>query len=341
MISAPLPLVTSRERQSARDLVHALGLGFEEPLDDLVGLFDDGELIGTAARAGYVLKQFAIRPEHQGGEILGGLVGALLERARLAGEETLLVFTRPESASSFEHLGFRLLATSGAVSLLETGPGIGAYLETQAPSQPSGESGAVVINGNPFTLGHLYLVESAAPQVDHLYVFIVREDCSEFPFVVRRSLAELATRHLPNVSVHDTSRYAVSAATFPSYFLRHLDERAQEQMQIDLELFARRLAPAFGVRLRFVGHEPYSEVTAAYNRMMRRLLPPAGIEVRELDRRRLLSGDPESEFISATRVRADFIRGDFEHLSALVPATTLDFLRSAEGEAVRRRLTAA
>jgi [citrate (pro-3S)-lyase] ligase len=183
----------------------------------------------------------------------------------------------------------------------------------------------VVINGNPFTLGHQHLVTLAARQVDRLYVFVVREDRSQFPFAVRLRLAREATAHLGNVTVLDTSRYAVSAATFPSYFMKRLDAVAEAQMQIDLRLFARALAPAFHLAVRFVGQEPLCPTTAAYNRAMADVMAEHGIEWIEVPRAQA-GGQP----ISASRVRAALAAGDRAALRDLVPPTTLAYLISME-----------
>ena len=43
---------------------------------------------------------------------------------------------------------------------------------------------------DPFTNGHLYLVEYAARHCDNLYVFVLSEDKSVFPADVRFSLVE-------------------------------------------------------------------------------------------------------------------------------------------------------
>jgi [citrate (pro-3S)-lyase] ligase len=179
------------------------------------------------------------------------------------------------------------------------------------------------LNGNPFTLGHQYLVETAARQVERLFVFVVREEGSAFPFAARYRMAVDGTSHLPNVVVLDTSRYAVSAATFPSYFLRRHDERARLQMEVDARLFGRHLAPAAGITRRFVGHEPYCETTAAYNAAMAAVLPEYGVELVEIERARGADGG----FVSATRVRAALASADWESVARLVPPTTLAILR--------------
>ena len=317
----------------ARQLIEAQGLRFEPGFDDLVGLYEAGRLVACGARAGYVLKMLAIEPSHQGTDALGELVTDLIRSGLAAGHDSLFVFTRPETAPAFQHLNFRLLVSHGGAALLEYGPGLAAYLAAQAPRIVPGRNGAVVINGNPFTLGHLHLVEQAARQVDRLYLFVVREDLSVIPFADRFRLAAEATAHLANVTVLDTSRYAVSAGTFPAYFLKRLDQVALTQIQLDLRLFAQHLAPAFHLACRFVGREPLCPATAAYNRAMAEVLEEYGIRWQELER--LAAGGAP---ISASRVRRLLADCDFSTLGTLVPPVTLDYLQSAAGQAIAARL---
>ena len=198
------PVVFDRPSlREARELIESQGLLFEPEFDDLAGLFENGQLVACGARAGYVLKMLAIAPSHQGTDALGGLVTKLILSAISAGHDTVFVFTLPQNVASFEALNFRLLVTHGKTALLEHGPGLEDYLAGHASQITQGHNGAVVINGNPFTLGHLYLVECAAQRVDRLYLFVVREDRSVFPFEVRFRLAEEATVHLRNVTVLD------------------------------------------------------------------------------------------------------------------------------------------
>ncbi len=336
-------LVGGDDRARARALVEAQGLSFEEGVDDLVGAFEGGALVATGARAGDVLEMIAIDPAHQGGGLLGELVGELVRRGLAAGHQGLFVFTSPRHAQSFEALNFRLLASQAEVALLEYGGRFEAWVEAcrarlraHAAGGGAAEAGAVVLNANPFTLGHQWLVEQAAARVEALHLLVVREDRSAFPFEARRRLVEAGTRHLPNVAVLDTGPYAVSALTFPAYFLGPGAPVPQIQLELDLTLFGARIAPALRVRRRFFGSEPGCATTRAYNAAMHRLLPRWGVEPVEL-RRVEAGGAP----ISASTVRAALARGDVSALKALVPGTTLAYLLSPEGRAVGARLSAA
>ena len=326
-------ILGSADRRRARTFIEAQGLTFEPGFDDLVGVFDGGALVGVGARARDVLKMLAIDPAQQGGPVLGALVTELARRGFAAGHDSLFVFTKPEHVTSFEALNFELLASSGRAALLESGRGLARYLEANRDAVREGVNGAVVVNCNPFTLGHRYLVEEAARRADTLYVFVVHEDRSVFPFEVRLRLVREGTADLPRVRVLDTSRYAISAITFPAYFLKRSDDAAAIQMELDLALFARHIAPFFHVAYRFFGTEPYCETTRAYNAAMRRVLPAFGIEPVEIPRK-----EAHGEAISASRVRAALREGDRARLEELVPRTTAAFLLSDEGRAIRERL---
>lgn len=177
--------------------------------------------------------------------------------------------------------------------------------------------GVVVMNCNPFTLGHRYLIEQAAKQVERLFVMVVREDCSLFAYAERKAMVEQGVAHLKNVTVIDGSEYAISQATFPTYFLKRLDDAADTQMLLDLDLFRRHIAPALGATVRFVGTEPTDRLTRRYNQLMHEVLT----DVRETARL-----EKEGNAVSASRVRKAMEQGDMSTIRQLVPPTTLPYI---------------
>ena len=177
--------------------------------------------------------------------------------------------------------------------------------------------GVVVMNCNPFTLGHRYLIEQAAKQVERLFVMVVREDCSLFAYAERKAMVEQGVAHLKNVTVIDGSEYAISQATFPTYFLKRLDDAADTQMLLDLDLFRRHIAPALGATVRFVGTEPTDRLTRRYNQLMHEVLA----DVREIVRL-----EKEGNAVSASRVRKAMEQGDMSTIRQLVPPTTLPYI---------------
>ena len=194
------------------------------------------------------------------------------------------------------------------------------YLNTSTPQHltttpPHG--GVVVMNCNPFTLGHRYLIEQAAKQVERLYVMVVREDCSLFAYTERKAMVEQGVADIENVNVIDGSDYAISRATFPTYFLKRLDDAADTQMLLDLDLFRRHIAPALGATVRFVGTEPTDQLTRRYNQLMHEALK----DVRETDRL-----EKDGYAVSASRVRKAMEEGDMNTIRQLVPPTTLPYI---------------
>ena len=177
--------------------------------------------------------------------------------------------------------------------------------------------GVIVMNCNPFTLGHRYLIEQAAKQVERLFVMVVREDCSLFAYAERKAMVEQGVAHLKNVTVIDGSEYAISQATFPTYFLKRLDDAADTQMLLDLDLFRRHIAPALGTTVRFVGTEPTDQLTRRYNQLMHEVLA----DVRETARL-----EKKGNAVSASRVRKAMEQGDMSTIRQLVPPTTLPYI---------------
>jgi phosphopantetheine adenylyltransferase len=188
------------------------------------------------------------------------------------------------------------------------------------------EAGAVVVNCNPFTNGHLHLIERALTKCDYLYIFVVQEDRSEFLFETRFRLVKEGVAHLQNTAVIPSGKFIASAITFPAYFGRDDSKKGVvADASRDLIIFATHIAPALGIRKRFVGEEPFSSVTNHYHKQMKEILPRHGIEVVEIPRL-ALDGD-EKQIISASVVRRLAREANWDELSRYVPETTEKYLR--------------
>jgi cytidyltransferase-like protein len=306
---------------------------------------------------GNVIKCVAVDDAHKGEAIANTLISHLIAHANEEGHSNVMLFTKPKNRQLFESLSFRLLAEAPEAVLMETGigginnmveqlekikeegevckennqeckkeektnlnittpqhlnPSIPQHLNTTTPLR-----GVVVMNCNPFTLGHRYLIEQAAKQVERLFVMVVREDCSLFAYAERKAMVEQGVAHLKNVTVIDGSEYAISQATFPTYFLKRLDDAADTQMLLDLDLFRRHIAPALGATVRFVGTEPTDQLTRRYNQLMHEVLA----DVREIVRL-----EKEGNAVSASRVRKAMEQGDMSTIRQLVPPTTLPYI---------------
>ena len=185
-----------------------------------------------------------------------------------------------------------------------------------------GTVGAIVMNCNPITRGHMHLITLASQIVKHLYVFVVEEDRSAFSFADRLEMIRRATASLPHVVVVPSGRFILSVETFPEYFEKDMKQEAIIDTSQDIGIFGRYIARRFGITLRFVGEEPTDKVTRQYNAEMKASLPQYGVQVLEIPR--LESGD---EAISASRVRALLREQQWDAVAAICPSTTVDYLR--------------
>lgn len=331
-----------RSIDAAEPLLKRCGLKVPAGVDYTVGIFSssEGKLIATGSLKGDMIQGLAVDPETQGEDLSAKVLTHLINYAIDAGRHTLYLFTKPESAQKLSAVGFRVIAEAKPfAALLEWGTvGIDHYVAKlkKLANEDPGEASAVVVNCNPFTLGHQYLIETASSRSRKVYVIVVEEDQSVFPFEDRIELVRKGTAHLKNVTVIAGGRYVVSSLTFPSYFTRD-SEFAAAHSAMDVALFLNYIVPALGITKRFVGTEPYSEVTEAYNQAMKSILIPAGIELEVIERKRLKSGE-EDHAISASRVRRYIAEGRIENLKDHVPETTYAYLISNRAFDVVKKL---
>lgn len=309
---------TPRQRQRIEAFLKRNGLRIDDMNYYAAVLDDDGEMIAGGGLKDDVIKCVAVDDAHKGEAIANTLVSHLISHANQEGYGCIKLFTKPKNRQLFESLSFRLLAEAPEAILMETGiGGISNTVKALKKTREDGERGVIVMNCNPFTLGHRYLIEQAAKQVERLYVMVVREDCSLFAYTERKAMVEQGVADIKNVNVIDGSDYAISRATFPTYFLKRLDDAADTQMLLDLDLFRRHIAPALGATVRFVGTEPTDQLTRRYNQLMHEALK----DVREIDR---LAKDGNA--VSASRVRKAMEQGDMNTIRQLVPPTTLPYI---------------
>lgn len=284
-------------------------------------LMEAGTIAACGSRSGNVLKCIAVDPAYQGEGLTGTLLTQLRQEAFEAGHTHLFLYTKPRNRQLFEPLFFYPVAQTKDVLLMENHRGgIREFLSGLEVFQNGGKIGAIVMNADPFTRGHQYLIEQAAQECDWLYIFVLSEDRSFFSAADRMEMVRRGTLHLQNVTVHPTGRYLISAATFPSYFLKDRGIANRVHCQLDLTVFAKWFAPHFGITHRFAGTEPNCPVTRAYNEEMAALLPEKGIVFREIPRL-----ETAEQVISAGEVRQRL--QNREEIRELVPESTYTYLQ--------------
>lgn len=336
-----------RQRHQIEMFLQTNGLRYDD-VDYYAAIVDESsdEMIAGGGLKGSVIKCVAVADGHKGEAVANVIVSHLIAKANAEGCQCVKLYTKPDNRQLFESLSFRLIAESPNAILMETGVGgIEKYseelrvkseelgvkseeLRVKSEELKNDESvvsnarkpiGVIVMNANPFTLGHRFLVEQSSELVERLYVVVVREDCSMFSYNERKAMVSQGVRDIGNVVVVDGSDYAVSAATFPTYFLKQLSDATDTQIILDLDLYRRRIAPALGATIRFFGSEPTDPLTQRYNELMHQQLGEE--HVHEIQRKQ-----QEGSAISASRVRKAMMEGCLWDAIQLVPPTTLPYI---------------
>lgn len=179
------------------------------------------------------------------------------------------------------------------------------------------EIGSIVMNCNPFTLGHRYLIEQALKLLDFLIIFIVEEDKSAFSFLERFAMVREGVADLNNVKVVPSGSFILSKMTFPEYFIKEKSKDIIENTENDIKVFAEKIAPRLGIKYRIVGEEPLDEITKQYNVAMEKVLPHYGINTVIIPRKTV-----NGNVISASLVRKCLTERKNEILNELLPETT-------------------
>ncbi|MBQ7733691.1 MAG: [Synergistaceae bacterium] len=321
-----------RANSQIEKLLLSEGIRRDKNLDYTCAIYDDDyNIIATGSCFGNTLRCMAVSHSHQGEGLMNEIVSHLIQHEYERGIYNLFLYTKCSSAKFFGDLGFyEIVRVENQVVFMENRKsGFRDYLNDLAKTKrDGGKISALVVNANPFTLGHKYLIERASSESDVLHLFIVSEDASLVPFEVRKKLVIQGTAHLKNIIYHETGNYIISRATFPSYFQK--DDRAviESHANLDLGIFV-KIAQVLGINARYVGEEPNSVVTGIYNQIMSAKLPENGISCVIIPR--LQAG---GQVISASKVRQALKEGRIEQIKSWVPECTYEFFTSPEAEKV-------
>ena len=341
-----------RANTQINELLLAEGIRRDANLDYTCGMYDEEmNIIATGSCFGNTLRCMAVSNAHQGEGLMNQIVTHLISIQFERGNTHLFLYTKCNSAKFFGDLGFYEIARiDGQIVFMENRKtGFTSYLEKLKKETEQSEVfrqfscndsaktkiAALVMNANPFTLGHQYLVEKAASENDILHLFIVSEDQSLVPFSVRKKLVLEGTAHLKNIIYHESGPYIISNATFPSYFQKDADAVMESHANLDLTIFV-RIAQTLGINYRYVGEEPNSQVTGIYNEIMAKKLPENQIACKIIPRK-----EANGSVISASTVRTALKSGKMELLMTLVPETTLRYFQSEEAAPVIEKIKAA
>ena len=319
---------TGKMQEKLQKLLLACQLTYDPSIEYTVAIMEEDEMIASGSLSGDTVRCVAVHPRHQGEDLTGRVMTHLLQHAAQNGRRHLMLYTKPFNQHLFSPFGFHpVIRTNDCLLMENVKDGLKNHLSSLEKPAVQGAVGCIVANCNPFTLGHRYLIETAARQCAHVHVFVLSEDKGLFTPSERISMVKTGCADLKNVSVYPTGPYMVSSATFPSYFIKDKMRAGDIHCALDVHLFGEKIAPALGITRRYVGTEPDCAVTAQYNKTLLQLLPDYGIEPVEIPRMQT-GGRP----VSASRARSLIKVGRWEQLHDLLPAETLAFLDSIKGE---------
>lgn len=319
---------TGKKKEKLSSFLTEYDLHYDEQIEATVNLMDlDGNIAATGSLHDNVLKCIAVSKNYQGYGLSTRIVTQVCNLAVERGKTHLFLFTKPENKRMFLDMGFYPILETRDVLLTENRRnGIKKYV-AQLEQREGGTIGAAVINCNPFTNGHRYLIETASKQCDVLHLFVLSEDKSEFSADVRYELVKQGVADMPHVLLHQTSDYLISSAVFPTYFIKEKSKADDANCELDIRIFCEYFAKGLGITKRFVGTEPNCGVTGAYNTKMKELLPQYGVELIEIERKQL-DGMP----ISASTVRLLLHEGNMAAVKKLVPVTTFAYLQQHQAQ---------
>lgn len=330
MYTESVKMPAGEKKEAWRRFLAKAGLKMEEDTEQTVLVWDEGSIIACGSRKGNLLKCIAVDPARQGEGLTASVLTALKQEAHSRGHSHLFLYTKPRNRMLFEPLFFYPVAQTKNVLLMESvRGGIGNFLNSLERNKCDGSVGAIVMNANPFTLGHRFLAEQASRECDWVYIFVLSEDKSEYSAEERMEMVKAGTAHLSNVTVLPTGPYLISEATFPKYFLKDTETARREHYLLDLAVFTRWFVPYFGITHRYAGTEPNCVVTEGYNRAMEELLPTGGVAFRQIKRFEL-----EGAAVSASAVRAS---RDIDRIGSMVPKSTMDIMRKYNHVQPRRK----
>ena len=324
-------------------LLNAEGIKRDRNLDYTCAAYDsDYNIIGTGSCFGNTLRCLAVSHEHRGEGLTNKIISHLIQYQFERGNYHLFIYTKYTTYHLFKDLGFyEIVRIKDQIVFMENKKtGFSDYLNELKKNNINNidhnkkKVAAIVMNANPFTLGHQYLIEKASKENDILHLFIVSEDKSIVPFKVRKQLIKEGTKHLTNIIYHDSGPYIISSSTFPSYFQKDEKDVIESHANLDIEIFA-KIAKALDINVRYIGEEPTSLVTGIYNQLMIKKLPENGIQCVVVPR---MTNKEGNEVISASDVRKAIKEGQFEKMKNMVPECTYKFFMSEEGRDVVNKI---
>jgi [citrate (pro-3S)-lyase] ligase len=204
---------------------------------------------------------------------------------------------------------------------------------------PEGSS-LVVLNANPFTTGHRYLVSIARKRSSHVLVLVIQGRPESggrgnhentgivFPFDERMGMTKAGLADMDGISVLPSGPYIISRDDFPQGFLSEEMGSVPAHAALDSMVIC-HVCRALGIKSIFAGDEPRDEMSEIHLNALRTACAGSGIQLRVAERKRL-----GERYISSSMVRQDIADGNMDEAVLLAPSLAG---HSAEDLALRYR----
>lgn len=321
---------TEKKLEKLQQFLSTQNLKYDDRIQYTCNLIDENySIIGTGSLDHNVIKCIAIDEKYQGQGLLARIMTNLTVKAYQQDNKHLFLYTKPNNIKMFSDFGFYEVAKTEDVLLMENlKNGIANYVK-EVREQTVNKfgldnqkiHGAIIMNCNPFTLGHRYLIEKSAGMCDILHIFVVSNDVSMFSQKARFKLVYEGTKDLNNVILHETKDYMISPATFPTYFIKDKAREEEINCRLDIEVFKRYMIDTLDIKIRFVGTEPNCRITRFYNQQLNKYMNQYGVNLVEIERKKM-----KDTAISASLVRKLMEEKKFEQIKDLVPPSTFKYI---------------
>ncbi|MDR3214826.1 MAG: adenylyltransferase/cytidyltransferase family protein [Bacilli bacterium] len=283
-------------------------LYFDENIDLALVIKENNEIVACACKKDNIFKMIAVADNYQSNNYVSTLISELINKGYQEGYNQFFIYTKLIYEDIFSSFGFKKIVSYQEIGFFEKA--VVSFDEYYLKYQNNYHNkGCIVMNANPFTLGHYYLVKKALEKVDYLYVFVVEEDKSYFDFKTRFNLVKKALSNLENVKVIPSGPYIISQATFPTYFLKSLDKASEYYANIDSLLFI-KIMNLLNINYRFVGSEPLDKLTNYYNQVLHHNLKDKLIII---DRKSI-----NNNIVSASLIRKLLLNKKYDDIKELV-----------------------
>jgi [citrate (pro-3S)-lyase] ligase len=318
-------ILLNSEKNDVKELLEKNNLTYEKNVTKTIGLYDHKKLIATGSIDHNVIKMIAVDQDYQSKNLSAKVLSHLIFDLEAHHIDQYFLFTKPENKNIFSNFSLKKIIETKSVVLYENKEQDITEnllnLKKQLP-QKKESRGAIVMNLNPMTLGHLYLIESALKMHDDLIIFLVETDASIIDYKTRLSILKKSIAHLKNIYILPSTSYIISNATFPTYFLKD-ESKIDVYTELDVSIFKKYFMPIFEIDVRYVGQEPLDPMTYKYNKMMKKLLDT---KLTIVDRKTI-----DQKVISASYVRELAQKRDYNAIKHMVPKPTYKFLISKKG----------